>query len=305
LTPTKRAFKSWCMPWEITVPPTEEPKSVENFLKKRFPIGYVRKLFRKKGVRLNGARAGPKEAARPGDRIQLFIPFEKRAPSTHEKTPPRGFEILFEDDDLIVINKHAGIAVHEGKGILKSHSLLGMLEAAYRPRGLIPRLVHRIDKDTSGLLVAAKNESIADELEKRFEEGQIEKEYLALVVGHPHPKEGRIDFPLPGRDEKPVSALTSYKVEKEFSETALVRVRIATGRMHQIRLHFAKLGHPVVMDDEHGDFGFNKRFRKAHRLKRQFLHACAIAFEHHGKKRKWLAPLPDDLSLTLESLEPR
>ncbi|MGH7828706.1 MAG: RluA family pseudouridine synthase, partial [Candidatus Binatia bacterium] len=252
------------MAWEITVPPTEEPKSLENFLKKRFPIGYVRKLFRKKGVRLNSARAGPKEIARPGDRIQFFIPFEKRAQSTQQKTPSRGFEIIFENDDLIVVNKRAGIAAHEGKGVLKRHSLLGMLETLYRPQGLVPRLAHRIDKDTSGLLVVAKSEPAAGELEKRFEEGDVEKEYLALVVGHLYPTEGMIDFPLPGRDESAVRAVTSYRVQKEFAETTLVQVRIATGRMHQIRLHFAKLGHPVVMDDEHGDFPFNKRFRKSY-----------------------------------------
>lgn len=293
------------MPWEITVPPTEEPKSLENFLKKRFPIGYVRKLFRKKGVRLNGARAGPKEIARPGDRIQLFIPFEERARATPERSPTHAFATVFEDHDLLLINKPAGIAVQEGKGVLKRHSLLGMLETLYRPQGVVPRLVHRIDKDTSGILVVAKNEPVAEELEKRFEENGVEKEYLALVVGHLYPTEGKIDFPLPGRDERAVRALTLYKVQKEFAETTLVRVRIATGRMHQIRLHFAKLGHPVVLDDEHGDFAFNKRFRKSYGLKRQFLHARTIAFEHRGKKRKWHAPLPDDLSWTLDALESR
>lgn len=292
--------------WEIIFPQTEEPKRLENFLKKRFPIGYVRKLFRKNGVRLNGKRSGPKDLARPGDRVQLFIPFEKRDSGVEKKTPSRiGIEIIFEDDDLLVINKPAGIAVHEGKEILKRHSLLGMLEAAYRSRGVIPRLVHRIDKDTSGLLVVAKRDDVTQELEKRFEESEVEKEYLALVVGRLYPKEGKVDFPLPGRDGRPVPALTRYKVEKEFPGTTLARIRIETGRMHQIRHHFAKLGHPVVMDSEHGDFPFNKDFRKAHGLKRQFLHACGIAFEYRGKKRRWTAPLPDDLARTLESLESR
>ncbi len=292
------------MAWEIAFPQTEEPKRLENFLKKRFPVGYVRKLFRKNGVRLNGKRCGPKELARPGDRVQIFIPFEKQGSTALKKTPLRtAFETLFEDDYLLVINKQAGIAVHEGKEILKRHSLLGMLEAAYRSRGVIPRLVHRIDKETSGLLVIAKRDAMAEELERRFEENEVEKEYLALVVGRLHPKSGRIEFPLPGREGRLVPALTLYEVEKEFSGTTLARVRIETGRMHQIRLHFAKLGHPVVMDDEHGDFTFNKRFRKSHGLKRQFLHACRIAFEHRGKKKTWTAPLPKDLERTLKSLE--
>ena len=120
---------------EIVVPKSERPKSLENFLKRRFPIGYLRKLFRKNGVRLNGKRSGPKEMVEPGDRIQLFIPFEKRTGSTNKKRPAcSSFEILFEDSELLLINKRAGIAVHEGKGILKRNSLLGKLEAAYRPQ---------------------------------------------------------------------------------------------------------------------------------------------------------------------------
>lgn len=289
---------------EIIFPASEAPKRLEGFLKKRFPIGYVRKLFRKNGVRLNGKRSGPKAMAQPGDRIQLFIPFEKRAVTAEEKkASPSALEIVFEDDNLLLINKPAGIAVHEGKEILKRHSLLGTIEAAYRSRGLRPKLVHRLDKETSGILVVAKREEGANELVTQFEKGKVEKEYLALVVGRLHPREREIDLQLPGRDGRPVPALTCYRAEREFSETTLVRVRIGTGRMHQIRLHFSLIGHPVVMDRDHGDFAFNKRFRKDRGLKRQFLHASAIAFEYGGEKRLWTAPLPDDLTRTLKSLE--
>jgi 23S rRNA pseudouridine955/2504/2580 synthase len=293
------------MPWEIVVvPENEPPKPLDNFLKKRFNVGYVRKLFRKNAVRLNGKRAGPEELARPGDRIQLYIPFEK------QKTPPKPprahpFEIIFEDDDLLVLNKAAGVAVHEGKGLLKRDTVLGALEEAYRPRGIAPQLVHRIDKDTSGVLVAAKNEQAAERFEKLFETGNVEKEYVALVAGRLHLRRGTIEFPLPGRDGRDVSAVTHYRIEEEFSETTLVRARIETGRMHQIRLHFAQLGHPVVMDDEHGDFAFNKKFRKAYGLKRQFLHAATITFEYKEKKRKWSAEMPEDLARTLRFLGSR
>lgn len=289
---------------EIVILPNEQPKRLENFLKKRFPIGYVRKLFRKNGIKLNGRRPDPDTVARPGDRIQLYIPFEKRAEGQTPKSARElAFEILFEDDHLIVIDKPAGIAVHEGKGVLKRNSVLGTLEAAYRSQGVTPRLVHRIDKETSGLLVAAKRAEVGEELEKLFEQGDVEKEYLALVVGHLHPKKGTIDSPLPGRDGKPASAVTHYRVERQFSDTAIVRVNIETGRMHQIRLHFAQLRHPVVMDDEHGDFAFNKQFRKIHGLKRQFLHAATLAFDFRGKKFRWAAPVPEDLARTLRSLE--
>ena len=292
------------MPREIIIPKDEQPKKLENFLKKRFPIGYVRKLFRKKGVRLNGRRAGPAEMAVPGDRVQLFIAFEEKPEIAGEQiSPDLKPEIIFEDENLLLLHKPAGIAVHEGKETLRQHSLLGMLEITYRPKGTLPRLVHRLDRDTSGVLVVAKSGELAEELLRRFEEGEVEKEYLALVVGQLRPREGKISLALPGREGKPVPALTLYRVEKEFSATSLVRVRTETGRMHQIRLHFAKLGHPVVMDAQHGDFRFNRQFRKAHGLKRQFLHASRVAFAYKGKRKKWTAPLPADLQRTLESLE--
>lgn len=286
------------------MPKEEQPKKLENFLKKRFPIAYVRKLFRKKGVRLNGRRAGPTEMAGPGDRVQLFIAFEEKPEIAREQTPPDlKPQVIFEDENLLLIHKPAGMAVHEGKEILRQHSLLGMLEMAYRPKGMLPRLVHRLDRDTSGVLVVAKSGEMAEALLRRFEEGEVEKEYLALVVGQLRPREGKMSWALPGREGKPVAALTLYQVEKEFPGTSLVRVRTETGRMHQIRLHFAKLGHPVVMDAQHGDFRFNRQFRKAHGLKRQFLHASSVALAYKGKKQKWTAPLPEDLTQTLKSLE--
>lgn len=288
---------------EIIVPETEEPKTLENFLKKRFPIGYVRKLFRKNAVRLNGARSGPKKMAGSGDKILLFIPFEKQPSSKLSSLSQKGFKILFEDDGLLVIDKQAGIAIHEAKGILKRQTILGMLGPIYRPQGIEPMLVHRIDKETSGLLLVAKKKEVAKELETKFEEGKVEKEYLALVVGRLFSKRDRIDFPLPGRDGTLVPALTFYKVEKDFPGVSLVRVTTKTGRTHQIRLHFAKLGHPLVMDEQHGDFAFNKQFRKEYGLKRQFLHASSIALDYRGRKRQWTAPLPEDLRNALRGLE--
>ena len=291
------------MPEEISVTAGESSKKLENFLKKRFPIGYVRKLFRKHGVRLNGKRSKPDDLISPGDRIQLYISFEEIPPSDRQNaTPLAGLNIIFEDDEIIVLNKPAGIAVHEGKDVLKRHSLLGILETIYRPQGIVPRLVHRLDKDTSGLLIAAKKEEIARQFESRFAEGSVQKEYVCLLAGRLHQDEGTIDFRLSGREGKPVHALTRFRVAKRFSEATLVRVNIATGRMHQIRLHFSRFGHPVVMDDRHGDFSYNKKFRHAYGLRRQFLHASNLTIEHRGKRRSWRAPLPADLTRTLELL---
>jgi 23S rRNA pseudouridine955/2504/2580 synthase len=288
---------------EISIAADESPKTLVNILKKRFPIGYVRKLFRKHGVKLNGHRCRPDALVRPGDRIQLYIPFEKGPRSGSQSAGPGTEpEVIYEDIDVVVINKPAGIAVHEGKDVLKRYSILGSLEAKYRPQGITPRLIHRLDKDTSGVLLVAKREQAAKQLEESFVNENIEKQYMCLLVGRLQESEGTIDFSLPGRAGKPVRALTRFRVMKRFSETTLVRVNIETGRMHQIRLHFAKYGYPVVMDDQHGDFSFNKQFRKKYRLRRQFLHASSLTMEHRGERRTWTAPLPADLTEALESL---
>jgi 23S rRNA pseudouridine955/2504/2580 synthase len=290
---------------EIVLSEGETPKTIENYLKKKFPIGYVRKVLRKNGVRINGRRAKPGERVRGGDRIQLYIPFKETVAQAAPSGLQAGLEIVFEDDSLIVVNKPAGMAVHEGKTVAKRESLLGMLESAYGDRGIKPRLVHRLDKDTSGLLAVAKDEPTAAELERAFASRAVEKAYLCLVAGRLPEDAGTIDFALPGREGKPVRALTRYRVLRRFSDTTLVRVEIETGRLHQIRLHFAQLGHPVVMDDQHGDFGFNKRFRKQFGLKRQFLHAEKLKLNYAGRRREWTAPLAKDLEETLRKLSRR
>ena len=287
---------------EIILPAGETPRKLENFLKKQFPIGYVRKVFRKNGVRINGQRAKSDDLIHAGDRIQLYIPFEADAPAPNPVECFPKIDTVFEDDGLLVINKPAGLAVHEGKTVSKRESVLGILERQYRDRGIKPQLVHRLDKDTSGLLLIAKNQQTAAELESCFETGKVDKEYLCLVAGRLQTNGGKLDFPLPGRDGKPVRALTRFRTVKRFSETTLVRVAIETGRLHQIRIHFAKLGYPVVMDDQHGDFGFNKRFRKEFGLKRQFLHAEKLKLNYAGRPREWTAQLAKDLDKALQAL---
>jgi len=291
------------MPEEIVLAPDETPKKLENFLKKRFPIGYVRKLFRKSGIRLNGKHPKPDDVIRGGDRILFYIPFETNAALREPASAAAKMNLIFEDDALLILDKSAGLAVQEGRTVTKRSSVLGILESHYREKGITPKLVHRLDKDTSGLLLVAKDQETADQLESLFETRQVEKVYLCLLAGRLPQNEGVIDSALPGRDGIPARAVTRFEVEKRFSDTTLARVRIETGRMHQIRLHFARLGYPVVMDDQHGDFAFNKRFRKLYGLKRQFLHAASLTLDYGGKKRTWTAPLPEDLAATLRALE--
>jgi 23S rRNA pseudouridine955/2504/2580 synthase len=287
---------------EIVLTRADAAQKLENFLKKQYPIGYVRKLFRKSGVRLNGHRAKPQVLVRSGDRIQLYIPFEPSPALRPLQQAAPNIDIVFQDPSLLVINKPAGVAVHEGKTVGKQASVLGILERLCGPSGVKPMLVHRLDKDTSGLLLVAKTPQAADELKACFETHKVGKEYLCLVCGRLPMDEGKIDFPLPGREGNLVRALSHYRVLKRFSATTLVRVTTETGRLHQIRLHLAKLGYPVVMDDQHGDFTYNKRFRKEFGLKRQFLHAEKIKLIFSGRRREWTAPLAKDLVKTLRLL---
>jgi 23S rRNA pseudouridine955/2504/2580 synthase len=289
------------MAQEIIVPAGQPEHTLETFLSKNFPAGYVRKLFRKHAVRINGRRARKADKVRPGDRVALFIPFEPAV-----SKPARSavdIPLLFEDRELLVIDKPAGLAVHEAKNIPRGQTLIGALEARHRASGFKPQLVHRLDKETSGVLLLAKTEEAARLLESQFEEAATQKEYTSLVAGILARSSGIIDLPLPGRQGGPVRAVTRYRVASRFLDTTLVRVHMETGRMHQIRLHFAHLDHPVVMDRQHGDFGFNKTIRKRTGLKRQFLHAARLALSFRGKQFSWEAPLPDDLRRTLEILE--
>lgn len=288
---------------EIAFPAGDTPKTLEKFLQKNFPVGFVRKVFRKNSVRINGRRAKPKDVVKPGDLVQLYLPFERKknlAPVTGQAAK---FQVVFEDESLLVLNKSAGIAVHEGKTVAQRASILGMLQDRYRGTPVKPRLVHRLDKDTSGLLIVAKNQPAAEILTESFASRRVDKEYLCLVAGRVASDHGKIDSPLPGRDGRLAHAVTYYRVLKRYRDTTLAQVTIETGRLHQIRLHFAQSGHPVVMDDEHGDFGFNKRFRKEFGLKRQFLHAERLKLVYAGKEREWTAPLPPDLRETLAALE--
>ncbi|MBM4261668.1 MAG: RluA family pseudouridine synthase [Deltaproteobacteria bacterium] len=287
---------------QIEITPADNGKKLENFLKKEFPIGYVRKLFRKNAVRVNGQRVRPNCLVRSGDSVQLYIQFEAQTKSGRSVAVKTPLPIVFEDNEILIIDKPAGLAVHEASGIQRRDTVIGILEAQYRAQPMRPRLVHRIDQDTSGLLLVAKNDQSKETLEGLFETKRVEKIYIALVSGRLPQPSGTIDFPLPGRDDQPVHAVTHYKTIQKFAETTLVEARIDTGRMHQIRLHFAKLGYPVVMDERHGDFAFNRRFRKDYGLKRQFLHAANLSLAYGGKKKNWHASLPEDLTDVLTQL---
>ena len=215
--------------------------------------------------------------------------------------PPAQFRIAYEDEHLFVIDKPAGVVVHPGVGHDRGDAGAGARGArGRRADPERPGVVHRLDRDTSGLLLFARSERVHAALQAALRAREITREYLALVEGRPPARRGTIDAPL-GRDRRvrtristdtddPHEAVTHFAVERALPEDTLLRVTLETGRTHQIRAHLLAIGHPVVGDPEYGR-------AKKYGLCRQFLHAERLAFNHpeSGASVDLRAPLPEDL----------
>jgi len=295
-------LKSLAMPLTVRIPDENGAERLEDFLRRRYPLGAVRRLLRKHAVRVNGRRARGATPVRGGDTLTLFV----REEELSRAAAGGGLSemILYEDDQLAVLDKPAGVAVHGGRSVTAGKSLLDRLLAHYSSHGLTPRLVHRLDQQTSGCLVVAKEQDAALALDALFRKGKVRKEYFALVVGVLPLGERDVDLALPGRSGDWVRAVSRFRVVRAYSEAevSLLEARLETGRMHQIRRHLAKTLHPVVMDNRYGDFAFNKEFRRRFDLRRQFLHARHIAFTLGGRKIAVDSPLPRDLQRILDQL---
>ena len=222
-----------------------------------------------------------------------------------EDVAPAPFAIAYEDEHLFVIDKPAGVVVHPGAGHPNGtlvQALAGRVHGGEDP--VRPGVVHRLDRDTSGLLLLARDEETHAALQAALRERKITREYLALVEGRPPARRGTIDAPL-GRDRRvrtristetddPHPAITHFEIERALEQDTLLRVTLETGRTHQIRAHLRAIGHPVAGDPEYGHAG-------RHGLTRQFLHAARLAFEHPvtGASVEVRAPLPEDLGEAL------
>jgi 23S rRNA pseudouridine1911/1915/1917 synthase len=222
---------------------------------------------------------------------------------------PAPFAVAYEDEHLMIVDKPAGVVVHPARG-----HRTGTLAQALAGRGAGGEepwragIVHRLDRDTSGLLVVAKSDPVHRALKQLLAERRLRREYLALVAGHPEARTGTIDAPI-GRDRHdrvlmsidsadPREARTHFEIERLLPATALVRVALETGRTHQIRVHMAAIGHPVSGDPQYGTAG-------EYGLTRQFLHAARLAFAHPvtGAGVDVSSELPDDLRRALEEAE--
>lgn len=250
---------------------------------------------------------------KPDDRIRVEIPPQEETILRPEEIP---LSILYEDDDMVVVDKPSGLTVHPAAGV-KSGTLVNALlfrfkELAEMGDAARPGIVHRLDKLTSGLLVVAKNPVAHKSLVDQFKARRVKKEYIALVYGRVEQEAGTIDLAI-GRDpfdrkkispraRRARSAVTHYEVVERLPGFTLLRVRLQTGRTHQIRVHLSSIGHPVVGDTVYGSKAFNTIQNPAKRnavigLKRYFLHAASLAFSHPrtGAPLVFRSPLPAEL----------
>ena len=271
----------------------------------------VQALIREGHITVGGRVVKPHQKLAAGMEVHVAIPPLQPANALPENIP---LSILYEDADILVINKPAGQVVHPAPGHAGGTLVNALL---YHCRDLSgvggqarPGIVHRLDKDTSGALVVAKNDAALQGLMRQFKGRQVRKEYLAAVRGRLSPSSGRIQT-LIGRSEhdrkkmtarprRGREAVTEYDTVEAWADASLVRVRIETGRTHQIRVHMSHLGHAVLGDAQYG----RRRREDPASIARQMLHAARIAFAHPrtGKPMEFEAPLPDDMRHALEAL---
>ncbi len=286
---------------------------IDNFLKRELPgvpKGRLYRLLRRGEVRVNGGRVRAEYKLAAGDEVRIPpVRIDAAGPAPDPRRADALLDtVIYEDKRLLVINKPGGVAVHGGSGI--SHGVVEMLRHA-RPDLKDLGLVHRLDRETSGCLVLAKRRSALRALHAQFRSGEVEKHYLALVAGDWQFGEVRIDAPLSVRhrrqgerhvvvseDGKP--AATRVSLSRSFRSASLVNCAPETGRTHQIRVHLAHAGHPILGDDRYGDPDLNRAAKQAG-LERLFLHAQSISFpDDHGNEQHFTAPLAEDLDAFLK-----
>jgi 23S rRNA pseudouridine955/2504/2580 synthase len=307
----------------VQVDEGSEGQRLDNFLVKLLkgvPKTHVYRVIRSGEVRVNKGRAAADTRLALGDEVRV-PPVRMADKSAEPPAPAREFPVVFEDEHLIAVNKPAGVAVHGGSGV--SFGVIEQLRQA-RPQAKFLELVHRLDKETSGLLLVAKKRSALTALQDQFRSRETGKTYAALVTGAWPASKKVIDVALhkflTAEGERRVRAveadhdegrrsITLVKIARKFADFTLLDVTIKTGRTHQIRVHLQSEGHPIVGDEKYGDFALNKAVSKGeavpgHRFGRMFLHARRLKFEHPatGEAIELEAPLPAECLALLEVL---
>lgn len=300
----------------VRVADEREGQRLDNFLAgqlKGVPRSLIYRILRTGQVRVNGKRAKPDTRLAGGDEVR--IPPVRTAEREEGAAPPPGqlarieAAVIFEDRDYLVLDKPAGIAAHGGSGV--SHGAIELLRAA-RP-GETLELVHRLDRDTSGVLVLARRRAALTALQALIRDNRTTKQYLALLMGHLPRATLHVNAPLRKSvlqggermvrvdESEGKASLTHFRRIEQFDAATLAEATLETGRTHQIRVHSQHIGHPIAGDEKYGDKDFNRSL-KAVGLKRLFLHAARFEFEGNGKTYSFSAPLAPDLAAVLDVL---
>lgn len=314
----------------LTVDDDSAGQRLDNFLLRHLkgvPKTHVYRIIRSGEVRVNKARASAEQRVLAGDQVRVppvRLPERvvAQAAGLAPAAPARDFPVLFEDDGVLAVDKPAGVAVHGGSGV--SFGVIEQLRQA-RPGCPTLELVHRLDRETSGVLLVAKKRSALRKLQDQFRDRETGKTYLALVLGLWPSNKKVIDIPLrkftvdngssegerrvrvtAKDDPDGMRAITLVRVARIVGPYTLLEVTIKTGRTHQIRVHLASQGHPIAGDDKYGDFEQNRALHKLG-LKRMFLHAWQLKFQHpqHGRPVAVQSPLPSELQQFVDTLQPR
>ena len=278
---------------------------IDNFLLRHLkgvPKSLVYRVLRSGEVRVNSGRVKPEYRLQLGDRVR--VPPIRVSQEQKPKAKPAEFPVVYEDAAILVVDKPAGVAVHGGSGV--SYGVIESLRAG-RAQAKLLELAHRLDRDTSGLLIVAKKRSALVELHRMLREGEIEKVYLTLVKGrweggnlelrdalHKYvDAKGERRVAVREGGMAAVTRVTPIQANDRFS---LLQVRLLTGRTHQIRVHLAHAGHPVLGDDKYGDFDLNHKLEKLG-VRRLFLHASRLAFLHPVTRDKLelRSPIPAEM----------
>jgi 23S rRNA pseudouridine955/2504/2580 synthase len=302
----------------ITISDEEADQRIDNFLLricKGVPKSHIYRVLRSGEVRVNKGRIDQTYRLKEGDVVR--VPPVRVAERSTQAVPGAEFKVLLEDSHLLIIDKPGGVAVHGGSGV--SYGVIEQLRAA-RPQAKFLELVHRLDRDTSGILMLAKKRSALTNLHEQIREGRLDKRYFALVHGDWQNPRQHVKLPLfkynaaDGERRVRVQAdglpsHTVFNLIRKYGPFALLEAELKTGRTHQIRVHLASSGFPIVGDDKYGDFGLNRVLQKADgtriAFKRMFLHAHQLTFVHPetGKPVTLNATLAPECQQFLKSLE--
>jgi len=285
----------------LVVGEESEAQRIDNFLLRELkgvPKSHVYRVLRSGEVRVNSGRVKPDYRLQVGDRVR--IPPVRMEDKKASAPRPHEFPVVFEDAAILVVDKPSGVAVHGGSGV--SFGVIESLRAA-RPQAKFLELAHRLDRDTSGLLILCKKRSALVELHRMLRDGEVRKIYMAVVKGALEKQTLELRQSLhkhvTGSGERRVSvqeggkpAVTRVRRVKAGSDFSLLEVELLTGRTHQIRVHLAHAGHPIIGDDKYGDFALNRALRQ-----RLLLHAARLAFRHpaSGESMKLESPLPAEM----------